>query len=378
MKISRFIPAAFILLLACAAFPARSEQNLPIEARNSIEVRGVYGGIPAEVERGEKKLSDYGINAIFLHSGSITVQLVELVKSQGARIFAEFNTMHMAKFLETHPDAAPVGTDGKRAPAPDGWQGICPTHPEYRRQRMAEFRRLLGEFDLDGIWLDYHHAHAAWERAEPLLPDTCFCPRCLELFQKETKIRLPELPAEQQGQHILDNHHQKWVSWRCGVFTDWVRQFRDIRDEVRPRALLGSYHNPWSDEDYDGARIKKLAIDLKAQAVYLDVLSPMPYHARFGHSNDPQWISRQVSWLGSTLGLQGRSGERPRIWPIVQLSDWGEAVPAAQVAEVLDHGTRRPATGVMFFAWGSLSKQPEKVQAMVKFYRALPTNQQSR
>ena len=48
--------------------------------------------------------------------------------------------------------------------------------------------------------------------------------------------------------------------------------------------MLGTFHNPWSDEDFDGARLEKLAIDLRAQAAFIDVFSPMPYHARFGHA----------------------------------------------------------------------------------------------
>jgi hypothetical protein len=72
----------------------------------------------------------------------------------------------------------------------------------------------------------------------------------------------------------------------------------------------------------------------------------MPYHARFDHADEPAWIGRQVAWLGRHLGVAGRPGERTRIWPIVQLSDWGEPVPAAQVSEVIGQGTRPPVTGV--------------------------------
>ena len=103
--------------------------------------------------------------------------------------------MHEAGYLRDHPDAAPVGPDGKRCPAPDGWQGVCPTHPEYRRNRMETFRQTLAKAPIDGIWLDYHHAHASWEQAEPNMPDTCFCPRCLETFAKETGAVLPEAPT---------------------------------------------------------------------------------------------------------------------------------------------------------------------------------------
>ena len=97
----------------------------------------------------------------------------------------------------------------------------------------------------------------------------------------------------------------------------------------------------------------------------------MPYHARFGHADDPAWISRQTRWLGDYLGLKGAPDERQRIWPIVQLSDWGETVPVEQVQSVLDHGTRQPATGVMVFNWGSLRSQMPKVEQMGEYYRAI-------
>ncbi len=55
----------------------------------------------------------------------------------------------------------------------------------------------------------------------------------------------------------------------------------------------------------------------------------------------------------------------------MSMTDWGEKVSAEQIHSVLDHGTRLPATGVMVFAWGSLRRQPEKVDELTKFYRAI-------
>jgi hypothetical protein len=100
------------------------------------------------------------------------------------------------------------------------------------------------------------------------------------------------------------------------------------------------------------------------------VFSLIPYHARFGHADDPAWVGRQVAWLGRHLGVEGRPGERTRIWPIVQLSDWGEPVPAAQVAEVIAQGTRRPSTGVTAFAWGPLARDWDKVERLGRAYRS--------
>ena len=209
--------------------------------------------MPTQILDRGRSLADYGINAVWVGSGGLTRERVGLLKRQGAKVFAEFNTMHDAAYLKDHPDAAPVGTDGQPCPPPDGWQGVCPTHPGYREARMEAFRKALADFEIDGIWLDYHHAHASWEQAEPNLPDTCFCARCLARFERETGVDLPERPTPELARMLLGPHKAEWVDWRCGVFTDWVRQFRAIRDEVRPGALLGTFHCPWSEDDFDGA-----------------------------------------------------------------------------------------------------------------------------
>jgi hypothetical protein len=364
--VSRFIA----LVVALSALPAACGAA-DLEPRPWVAVRGLYGGVPQEILDSGRSLREFGVDAVWIGSGSLTPERTALLRAQGVRVFAEFNTLHVAEYLEQHPDAAPVGSDGRVSPPPDGWQGICPSHEGYRRNRMDAFRRLLREHAVDGVWLDYHHAHASWEQAVPNLPDTCFCEGCLARFQQQTGVVLKSAPTAERARLLLTAHRERWVRWRCDLLTDWVREFREIRDATRPGALLGTFHNPWTDDDRGGARIDKLAIDLRAQAGYLDVLSPMPYHARFGHRDDPAWISRQVSWLGRALGIAGGPGERLRIWPIVQISDWGETVPVEQVPTVLDHGSQRPATGVVVFAWSGLRKQPEKIEAIGRTFRAL-------
>lgn len=339
--------------------------------RTHVTIRGIYGGVPTQWFAQGKTLQDYGVNAIWMGSGSLKAEDIALLKKQRAKVFAEFNTMHEAGYLKEHPDAAPVGTDGKFSPPPDGWQGVCPTHPGYRKYRMEAFRKTLKDYEIDGIWLDYHHSHASWEQAVPNMPDTCFCDRCLAQYQRDTGVALPDIGTPERTKLLLGKYRTSWVKWRCGIFTDWVREFREIVNAVRPAALLGTFHCPWSESDNHKALREKLAIDLKAQAKYIDVFSIMPYHARFGHHKDPEWISRQTAWLGKHLGIKGTPGEKQKIWPIVQLSDWGETVSAEQVPQVLDYGTRLPASGVMVFAWGSLHDKTDRVDAMGAFYRSI-------
>ena len=362
-----------LLTLLAATLPEPDEQAAPPGKSPRIAIRGIYGGVPTQIFDRNKAPADYGVNAIWIGSGSVTREQVNDLKrrSPGLKVFAEFNTMHDSGYLKDHPDARPVGPDGRVAPPPDDWQGVCPTHPGYRKERMDAFRQTLQAAPIDGIWLDYHHAQASWEQAKPNLPDTCFCDRCLSRFSGETGIALPDGPTPERARPLLGQFRADWIRWRCGVFTDWVREFRAILDRERPGALLGTFHCPWSESENDHAMSEKLAIDLRAQAPYLDVLSIMPYHARFGHAKDPAWISRQTESLGRALGIKGEPGERLKIWPIVQLSDWGESVAASQVREIIDHGTRPPSTGVMVFVWGTLHPQWEKVKAMGESFRTL-------
>jgi hypothetical protein len=359
-------------VLAASAWPLQAQDATPPasdQPRPWVQVRGIYGGYPREILDKGQTPADYGINAIWVGSGSLNAGQIDRYRELGLSVFAEFNSLHAAEYLKEHPEAAPIGPDGKPSPPPQGWQGVSPFDPGYRQNRMREYRRVLETFDIDGIWLDYHHAHASWERAEPDLPDTDFSPRGLRLFTEKTGIELPaDVPAA--AKVLLGERRDAWTDFRCGVLTDWVREYRGVLNDVRPKALLGTFHCPWSPEEYGGAIRHKLAIDLPAQAKHLDVFSVMPYHARFGHAKDPAWIARQTGRLGELLDIQGNAGEKQRIWPIVQLSDWGERVPVEQVAAVLDHATRSPATGVMAFHWSGLSKEWDKVEALGRAYRS--------
>lgn len=367
--------AALLATIGMAAAGVTSAQERPPASSApraaATPLRGIYGGVPQEILDSGRSLREFGVDAVWLGAGSITPERLAQLRAEDVQVYAEFNTLHVAAYVQAHPDAAPVGPDGKVSPPPDGWQGVCPTHEAYRASRMDAFRTLLASSAVDGVWLDYHHSHASWEQATPNLPDTCFCDRCLRRFQADTGIRLPEAPTPERARLLLTTHHDRWVRWRLDLFTDWVREFAAIRDAVRPGALLGTFHNAWSDEDEGGARLTKLAIDLEAQAAYIDVFSPMPYHARFGHADDPAWIGRQVRWLGERLGIRGVPGERHRIWPIVQVADWGTPVPLTQVDEVLRQGAATPATGVLVFNWGGLRQAPAKIEAIGETFRAL-------
>lgn len=84
-----------------------------LEPRPWIRIRGLYGGFPqGMLDRGETP-ADYGINAIWVGSGSLDPAEIERYHKLGMKVFVEFNSMHEAGYLKEHPEAAPIGPDGK-------------------------------------------------------------------------------------------------------------------------------------------------------------------------------------------------------------------------------------------------------------------------
>jgi hypothetical protein len=88
-------------------------------AAEHLPVRGIYSHPRAFWEKGAR-LDEYGINSVFVHSGSITKELIERARAEGARVFAEFATLNGKGYVEQHPEAWPIDATGEKSP-PASW-----------------------------------------------------------------------------------------------------------------------------------------------------------------------------------------------------------------------------------------------------------------
>jgi hypothetical protein len=323
-------------------------------------VRGTYSDPTPFWETGAR-LDQYGINAVFVHSGSITVDLVARARAEGAGVYAEFATLNGKGYVEWHPEAWPINEQGEKAPAATWFLGACPTDPGFRAYRLKSLETLLRQFDLDGIWMDYLHWHAQFEAQHPVLPETCFSATCLEGFSESASIRLPEGSTAEQARWILRYREEEWRDWRCAVLADWVREVRALIQKARPGILLGNFQCPWRDEDFGGARRRILGLDLRLLAALVDVMSPMVYHGRMGRP--PSWVGESVAWLSERLG-----STQPLIWPIVQAHPEPQPVSAAEFGEVMSQAHSAGATGLMMFTIESVASDPGKLNVLRDLY----------
>jgi hypothetical protein len=337
--------------------------TIPAGVFSQVAVRGAYGYVPGFWQAGHS-LTDHGVNAIFVYHHAFSDSMIQTARQQGLRVFAEFATLNGKSYLKSHPDAWPIDAEGNRVPQASWFMGICPTHPGFREYRLNQLAAFLDRYRVDGIWMDYLHWHAQFEDPDPILPETCFCDRCVHQFERDTGISVRADSTAARARILLSEYEKEWRDWRCSVIESWVHSIRKSVDEHQPGILLGCFHAPWTDEDHNGARRRILGLDLKALAADVDVFSPMVYHARMGQS--PEWVGSTVSWLCSYLNTSSDTTER--VWPIIQAHDDPEPISAETFERVLRAGTTSCADGIMMFSIQSLIHDPVKRRVLKSVY----------
>ncbi len=326
--------------------------------------KGIYGNPKPLWDKGYN-LSELGVNAVFVHSGSITPEMMRRAKAEGQKVYAEFATLNGKNYVEEHPEAWAINEKGEKVEAASWFMGVCPTEPGFRKYRFDLLRVLLGNFDLDGIWMDYVHWHAQFEEPEPILPETCFCDHCLASFSEDTGIIIPEGSTSQKAMRILKNHDQEWRDWRCDVILDWTLEIKSIVNEIKPGALLGLFHCPWNDDEFDGARRRILGLDYDLLREHFDIFSPMVYHARMGR--EPGWVEENINWFCERMNIE--KGTSPKVWPIIQAYNNPYTISAEEFETVLKGGMSNCSNGIMMFTSRAMAESEEKTEVMKNLYK---------
>jgi hypothetical protein len=334
--------------------------------KGDSDIRGIYGSPVPFWDRG-LELKDLGVNAIFLHSGSFSQKIVERAKREGIKVFAEFAILNGKGYVDQHPEAWAINERGERVKAASWFMGVCPTDEGFKQFRLQQLRELVRQYDVHGVWMDYVHWHAQFEEESPILPETCFCNRCLATFQDATHIHIPYGTIAEKSTWVFENHDPEWRDWRCSVIAGWAKDVKSILLVEKPGALLGMFHCPWNDEEFSGARRRILGIDYEMLKGTIDVFSPMVYHRRMGRS--PEWVKENLAWFYKRINV--RSRDYPRVWPIVQAHNDPVPISSAEFETVLVYGLSAEATGVMMFTGNSVAEDPAKTEVMKKVYRSL-------
>jgi uncharacterized lipoprotein YddW (UPF0748 family) len=247
--------------------------------------------------------------------------------------------------------------------------GICPTCPDFKADRRQHLKNILKQFKVDGVFLDYLHWHAQFETPEPILPETCFCERCTDLFSNKYNIDIPKENISDISNHILSFHEKEWRDWRRSILTDWIIDMNHILKSHQPESLLGLFYCAWYPDEYDSALYRILGIDINDFVREADVLAPMLFH----HMKDRpvNWIGEYITWLDS-VSNSILPENRPEIWPIVQAHNNPGEVSPTEFREAMLQGSSFPSSGIMMFSDGALLQDPRKIEIMRELYLVDP------
>lgn len=354
-KITTFLPAIFLIFLACTS-PSDRGPEQPF-------IKGVYGN-PGSLLKAGYAFDSLGMNAVFVRSISLNRAFYDTTRFQGCKVFVEFPTLIGRGYVDAHPDAWPVDEKGEQSPPADWFMGVCPTNPGFRAFREKQLKELLTEFAVDGIFLDYLHWHAQFESADPILPETCFCDHCTGLFADYLGKNIPGEAAQEKAAWILEHADPQWRAWRNTILNGWVSGMKEIVKEIRPDALVGVYYCAWYPADHDSALFRILGIDVAGLAGIAEVMSPMLFHKMKDHP--VEWPGEYVAWLDHLTGA-GTTG-KPLIWPIVQAHNQPGVISPEEFRQVMLSGSKPPASGIMMFSDVSLLQDPEKIEVMKALY----------
>ncbi len=310
---------------------------------------GVYG-----VSADHPELSQYDVAAVFLPPKA------EIIASQvaaGRKAFLTLNVFGGREPWQEFPDAVPVMSDGQKLSGEYG--GICPTHPGWRASRLKLLagwvHDFAGEAGISGVWLDFIRYPGSWEHAEPQLHDTCYCDRCLRLFQLAKGVAIPvELTTTRAMSAWIKLHAaSEWLAWKKEQITAFVGDARKVLDENSPsrRLKLGVFLVPWRKSDFAGALSFQLAQDAAQFRPYVDVFSPMVYH---------RMVGRPVSWIGEITDYYAAM-TGAEVWPIIQ----AEGVPADEFGQVMRTLSNSAAAGLLVYTDKDLL--PEQWPLLAKF-----------
>ncbi len=336
-----------------------------IKSNGQFVTKGIYGHPKPLWDKGYT-LSELGINAIFVHSGSIDSALIARAKKECVKVYAEFATLNGKNYVQENPKAWAINENGERVEAASWFMGVCPTDPDFRNFRFQQLRNLLSEYDIQGVWMDYVHWHAQFEEPEPILPETCFCENCLTTFSREKNIFIPKGNTAEKAKWILQNKNDEWRDWRCNVIYDWSFQIRKIVDQQKPGALLGIYHCPWDDQEFQGARRRILGLDYDLLKDLFDVFSPMVYHARMGR--EPVWVEENINWFCNRLNINPNTS--PQVWPIIQTYNNPYIISANEFEIVMNGGLSGESSGLMMFTTNAVADDLQKIQVVKKIYKS--------
>lgn len=306
-----------------------------------------------------KKLNLDSVFIGYKNASSDNISLIKQKLGSDIDIYVRIPVFSGQELLDLFPDARPVDAAGKET-SKGSYVGLCPTHEGVRKEALKRVKNILEEH-ISGIWLDSIRYPTKWEESEPDVLDTCYCDRCLKLFEKQIGEPIKGVGGEgtdleNTALHIDGSYYHEWLEFKTDQISSLVKDVRKTIDESSRSPRLGFFTVPWQDKDY-GAGIKRiLGQDLEKLSEYVDVVSPMLYHKMLG---------KNVEWINELVEYYWQVG-KPFL-PLVQTENTPIDLSPEEFKLSIQYASTKPSMGVCLFYLNDLVIQPEKFKIAKDF-----------
>lgn len=274
---------------------------------------------------------------------------------------------------EEEPELCSINAEGECAKQ-DWVTFACPSRESYRERKLDAIEGWVEGIEPDGISIDFIRHYQFWEKVYPEtkaedLVQTCFDDACMERFQEETEIKIPESEAEPESRAawIQDNQMDDWVEWKAGLITSMVEQIVERAKSVDKDIKTNAHLVPWRRDDWDGAILSVIGQDFAAIAEHVDAVSPMAYSHML--HRDPEWIESVLA------DVETQIDDGVKIIPSVQVDQYEEyddpEMSEDDFQKIMEESLAGPSDGVIWFNWPLFEANEDRRAAVRKFLLGL-------
>jgi len=307
---------------------------------------------------------ELGVNTVFVaRKLASRDEFHALAARNDIEVFVIFPVFYAPEELEENPDLWAIKTDGGRAK--EEWvEFACPNRREFRAQRVHEAVEIARMCQPAGLSIDFIRYFSFWEMVAPdrnpaTLPDTCYCPVCLQAFAEFAVVERASIPTDPQlaAEWIAANVADRWVDFKCATITSLASEIAAAVRDFDPGIAVNLHLVPWRADDFDGAITRITGQDRAALGGLADFLSPMCYSFM---------LHREPAWIASVVEDVSRVTSCP-VLPSIQVAAAyreGESVSSTEFEACLRAALEPPSAGVVFWSWDHIEADPAKASVI--------------
>ena len=301
--------------------------------------------------------------------------LIDAVHRHGMEFWASVSCFsdHAHPVRDHRPELTPITSGGTPRQQQEWYVGLIPTDDQYNLELLQRCVRIVSDFDVDGLGLDFMRWPLHWELelrpgAAPI--DSSFDPITLREYRRFDPTTPAHLTGKKAAEHILGSRLDNWTAFKCQTITSLVAGIRQAVQVRRPQVATGLFLVP-GDED---ERRRYVGQDAGALGAAVDEIFVMAYH---------RIVERDVAWIEDTLSEVRAATSEARVTPVVQVTsdpafagdaDWGAPIGVQDARAALAASrTASSHGGFVVFPGEALLVGPDAGQ-LRQTVRAIATN----